>query len=89
MPGNAGVVRGARRQIPVPVEHRHVLRNPRAGVPAEQMIVVLANLAGAVVVAQVVIVGLRQRSVHQAEDQQRDPRPPRTVLSYQTSAKHC
>jgi hypothetical protein len=62
------------------VQERHVLRLARAGVPAEQVVVVLADLAGPVVVTDVVEVGLRQRGVDQAEDQQADPHATRTTL---------
>ncbi len=64
---------GVGGQEPVPVQFRHVLGGPGGGVPAEQVVVVLADLAGGVVVANVVEVGLRQRSVSQAEDQEHDP----------------
>ena len=46
-------------QEPVPVEDRHVFRLARAGVPAEQVVVMLADLARGVVVPDVVEVGLR------------------------------
>ena len=47
----------------------------RAGMPPEQVIVMLANLSGGVVMADVVEVGSWQRDVEQAENQQSDPQP--------------
>jgi hypothetical protein len=40
------------------VKHRDVLRNPRARMPAQEVIVVLADFARSIVVAKVVVVGL-------------------------------
>ena len=58
-PGSTGPDVG---QEPVPVEDRHVLGLARVGVPAEQVVVMLADLARRVVVADVVEVRLRQRA---------------------------
>ena len=66
------------RQEPVPVQQRHVGIGFGRRVPPQQVIVVIANLARTVVMANVVIVGLRQRHVnhtqHHDPDEQ-DARP--------------
>jgi hypothetical protein len=61
------------RDKPVPVQHRHVVVGIGPGMPAQEMVVIGADLAGRVVVADIVIVGLRQRDVDRAEDQNSDP----------------
>ena len=49
------------------MQQRHVGTRVSRGMPAKEMVVMLANLAGTVVVADVVIVSLRQRHVDHAE----------------------
>jgi hypothetical protein len=60
------------RHEPVPVQHGHVVVKVGRRVPAQQVIVIDADFAGRVVVADVVVVGLRQRHVNQAENQNSD-----------------
>ena len=60
------------RNEPVPVQQGHVVVEIGRGVPAQEMIVIDADFAGRVVVADVVIVGLRQRYVDDAENQDAD-----------------
>lgn len=55
------------------MQGRHIIGFPGTGMPAEQVVVVLAKLARPVVMADVVEVGLRQRRVHETEDQEDDP----------------
>jgi len=81
-----GAVNG--REEPVPVEHRHVSGQARVWMPAEQVIVVLADLTRLVMVADVVEVELRQRSMHEAEDQENDPRRVAAPSSLETSRTH-
>ncbi len=63
----------SRGEEPVPVQHRNVVGDTRARVPAEQVVVVLAHLARTVVMSNVMKVGLRQRRVRETEDQDHDP----------------
>ena len=60
------------RDEPVPVQHGDVSVVVRRGVPAEKVIVITANFAWRVVMADVVIVGLRQRHVEETENQNSD-----------------
>ena len=60
------------RNEPVPVQHGHVVVEIGRGVPAQEVIVVDADFAGRVMVADVVIVGLGQRYVNDAENQNAD-----------------
>jgi hypothetical protein len=60
------------RDEPVPVQHGDVSVVVRRGVPAEKVIVISADFAGRVVMADVVIVGLRQRHVKETENQNSD-----------------
>ena len=48
------------RQEPVPVQQREVGTRVGRRMPSQQMVVMVANLPGPVVMANVVIVGLRQ-----------------------------
>lgn len=77
-----------RGQEPVPVQGRHVLGVPRSRMPAEQVVVVVADFAGRIVVANVVEVGLRQRSMDEAEDQENDPQATLSSLLSPTSDRH-
>ena len=60
------------RHEPVPVQHGHVVVEVGRRVPAQQVIVITADFAGRVMVADVVIVGLGQRHVNDAENQYPD-----------------
>ncbi len=60
------------RDEPVPVQHGHVVVEIGRGVPAQEVIVIDADFTGGVMVADVVIVGLGQRHVNQAENQNAD-----------------
>jgi len=71
LPVVAGAVQG--RENPVPVQDRRIGIVARGRMPPEQMVVVDADLARRVVMANVVEVGLRQGNVDQARDQQADP----------------
>lgn len=57
------------RHEPVPVQHGHVVIAVRRGMPAEKVVVIAADLAWGVVVADVVIIGLGQWHVHKSENQ--------------------
>ena len=57
---------------PVPVKGREILRRARLGMPAEEMIVESADLARTVLVADVVVVGHRQREVAEPESEGKD-----------------
>jgi len=59
----------------MPVQHFHILGLPRLGMPAEQVIVVLAEFTRPIMVANVVEIGLRQRGMNQAENQQKGLQP--------------
>ena len=76
------------RKKPVPVEHGDITGDPRPGVPAEQMIVKLANLARLVVVANVVKIRLRQRGMHHAEGHEDDPQDAARPRESPTSNAH-
>lgn len=67
------------RQEPMPVEHRNVFVPARRGMPPEQVVMVDADLARRIVMPNVVEVGLRQRDMDQARDQQSDPEKSRTL----------
>jgi hypothetical protein len=57
------------RHEPVPVQHGHVVVTVGPRVPAQQVIVIDADFTGGIMMADVVIVGLGQRHVHQAENE--------------------
>ena len=57
----------------MPVEHDHVFGKPRAGMAAEKMIVVFAELARAILMANIVVIRLGQRTMHHGKDQGKDP----------------
>jgi hypothetical protein len=54
------------RDKPVPMQHGHVIVEVRRGMPAQKVIVIAADFARRVVVADVVIVGLGQWHVNDA-----------------------
>jgi hypothetical protein len=60
------------RDEPVPVQHGHVVVGVGRGVPPQKVIVVDADLVGRVVVADIMIVGLRQRHMNETENQNSD-----------------
>ena len=60
------------RDEPVPVQQGHIVGRGGRGMPSQEMIVVGADLAGRVMVADIVIVGLRQWDVDRAENQHAD-----------------
>jgi len=60
------------RHEPVPMQHGHVVVQIGRGVPAQEVIMVDADFAGRVMVADVVVVGLGQRDVNDAENQNAD-----------------
>jgi 1-acyl-sn-glycerol-3-phosphate acyltransferase len=68
-------------QDPVPVQDGHVLFARGTRVPAQQVIVKWTDLAGSVMVPDIVVIGLRKRNVKEAEDQKRDPRKVRSRSS--------
>jgi hypothetical protein len=72
----------------MPVQNRHILRAAGLGMPAEQVIVMLANFARPVMVADVVVIRLRQGHVHKAEDQQRDPQPATAPMPGHPPSEH-
>jgi hypothetical protein len=64
------------RDEPVPVQDRHVGVKGGRRMPAQQVMVIQAHFAWTIVVADVVIIRLRQRYVNDAEDQHSDPQRP-------------
>jgi len=75
-----GIRRFKQRKEPVPVEKREVGIRISRGMPAQQMIVMFTHLANPVVMANVVIIGLRQGHVddaqnHDPDSQDSQPRP--------------
>jgi hypothetical protein len=77
------------RQEPVPVQHRNILSSESLRMPAQQVVVISAHLARTIVMAYVVEISLRQRSVHQAEDQKANPRPAHLPISGQPPQSHA
>lgn len=71
LPVVAGAVQG--RENPMPVQDGRISIVARGRMPPKQMVVVDADFARRVVMANVVEVGLRQGNVDQARDQQADP----------------
>ena len=62
------------RKEPVPVKQSEVRTSVGRRMPPKQMVVMGADLSGAVVMTNVVIVGLRQWDVHHAENHDPDKR---------------
>src|SRR5262249_23453662 len=58
------------RDEPVPVEQSDIVVKVGGGVPAQEGVVKYAELARCVVVTNVVIIGLRERHVDQAKDEE-------------------
>lgn len=55
------------------MQNRHIIGQARVRVPAQQMLMERAGLARSIVVANVMVVGLGQWSMAEAEDQEADP----------------
>ena len=66
------------RKEPVPVQRLRSAFEIGRRMPAQQMVVMDADLAGPVVMANVVIVGLRQRHVNHAENHDPDEQDSRS-----------
>jgi hypothetical protein len=81
-------VRLDERNNPVPMQHGHVIVVIGGGVPAEKMIVVDAYFVGRVMVADVVIIGLGQRHVNDAQNQKPDSQSSRTSLVCRPAERH-
>ena len=91
------------RKEPVPVKETEVGIEIGRGMPAQQVVVMKADFTSGIVMANVVVVGLRQRNVNDAEDHDPDeevscPRsmivPPRRhvrapILSSQAEVAHA
>jgi hypothetical protein len=60
------------REEPVPVQESHIRTFVRRRMPPQQVVVMRADFAGAVVVANVVIIRLRQRDVDHAQNNDPD-----------------
>ncbi len=58
-----------KRYKPVPVQQRDVFRPCRAGMPLQQMLVIGANFARTIVMANIVEIRPRQRSVNKTQRQ--------------------
>jgi hypothetical protein len=76
------------RNEPVPVEHGHVVVEVRRGMPAQKMIVITADFARQVMVAYVVIIGLGQGHVNNAQNQNSDSQSSRTSLVCRPAGRH-
>ena len=61
------------RHEPVPVEHRDVFVLAGLGMPPEQVVMVGANLTGAVMVANIVKIRLGKRHAEETQGQKYDP----------------
>jgi hypothetical protein len=71
------------------VEDRHVLGLDGVGVPSEEVVVVLADLARRVLVADVVEIGLGPGRMDEAEDQQGDPQGAGTRMAGPSVHRHA
>jgi hypothetical protein len=67
-----GIVGLGQRNKPVPVQQGDIGVNRGRGMPSQQVVVKEADLAGRVVVADIVIIRLRQRHANHTRDQQAD-----------------
>jgi hypothetical protein len=76
------------RNKPMPVEHGHVVVEVRRGMPAQKMIVITADFARQVMVAYVVIIGLGQGHVNNAQNQNSDSQSSRTSLVCRLAGRH-
>jgi hypothetical protein len=70
------------------VEHRDVIILAGSRMPPEQVVVVEANLSGLVMVANIVIIGLRQGDAEQTQDQDRHSEPTQSRLSRSKTQGH-
>ena len=75
-------------QEPVPVEHSHITGDAGTGMPSQEMVMMIADFANPILMANIVIIRLRQRSVNQAEDQSDDPRQAVATMHWYTPAMH-
>jgi hypothetical protein len=71
------------------VKDRHVLGLAGVGVPSEEVVVMLADLTGRVVVADVVEIGLGPGRMDEAEDQQADPQDAGTMMAGPPVRRHA
>jgi hypothetical protein len=71
------------------VEHGDVVILAGRGMPAEQMIVVRANLSGPVVVPDVVIIDLGERNAQQARHEDRNPQHACHHISRRPTENHA
>jgi hypothetical protein len=76
------------RDEPMPMQHGDVGITIRRRVPAEKVIVISTDLARRVMVADIVVVGLWQRHVYQAEDQYSDPQVDRQLPEFTPISRH-
>ena len=79
--GMLGQVVHTRRPAPVPVEDGNLIATRGVGMPAEEMVVKLADLPGLVLMADVVKLHLRPGGRQKCQDQQADREGPGSVLS--------
>jgi hypothetical protein len=85
---SGAAVRLDQRNDPVPMQHGHVIVVIGRGMPTEKMIVVDAYFIGRVMVANIVIVSLRQRHVNDAQNQNPDSKSSRTSLGCRPAGRH-
>jgi hypothetical protein len=57
---------------PMPVQQRDVVVTIRRGMPSQQMVVIAADFARSIVMADIVIVRLGERNVNEAQNQRPD-----------------
>ena len=76
------------RNEPVPMKHGHVVVEVRRWMPAQQVIVITADFARQVMVAYVVIIGLGQGHVNNAQNQNSDSQSSRTSLVCRPAGRH-
>ena len=76
------------RNKPVPMKHGHVVVEVRRGMPAQKVIVITADFARQVMVANVVIIGLGQGHVNNAQNQNSDSQSSRTSLVCRLAGRH-
>jgi hypothetical protein len=73
--------RGLRGEEPVPMKYRNTLSLSRRGVPAKEVIVEDADLAGSMLVANDVVIGLGEGNGKQSENQKTDSQRSATSAS--------
>lgn len=82
-------IRIAEQEEPVPMQDRDVLGRTGAGMPAQQMVVIRADLTGAVVVADIMKIGDGQRSMAKPEDQWDDPEKSNPNSPCRSAGRHA